>query len=72
MPDWVKVGDDILNVDNIEHVNKVSHSTIIIRMSSGKVIEVTGTVALTLWKYLDSERLKFLDLENPTQDFSGT
>jgi hypothetical protein len=75
MPDWALVGDQILNVDNIELVErkKVKNTTIIIvHMSSGKVIELTGTMALTLWKYLDSERLKFLDLENPTQDFSGT
>mgnify|MGYP003393896857 CR=1 FL=1 len=30
----------------------------------GKVIELTNTAALSLWMYLDSERLKFLDLEN--------
>jgi hypothetical protein len=75
MPDWVLVGDGIVNVDNIEYVErkKIKNTmTIIVYMGSGKVIEVTGTMALSLWKYLDSERLKFLDLENPTQDFSGT
>jgi hypothetical protein len=72
MADWVKVGDDILNVDNIEYVKRLGNDLIVIYMSSGKVIELTNTVALTLWKYLDSERLKFLDLDNPTRDFSGT
>ena len=72
MSDWIKVGDDILNVNNIEHVKRISSSLVIVSMSSGKVIEVTNTMALTLWIYLDSERLKFYDLENPTRDFSGT
>jgi hypothetical protein len=72
MADWVKVGDDILNVDNIEYVKRLGNDLIVIYMSSGKVIELTNTVALTLWKYLDSERLKFLDLDNPTSDFSRT
>lgn len=72
MSDWVKVGDDIINVDNVEYVQKTSNSVVFISMSSGKVIEIRGTVALTFWKYLDSERLKFLDLDNPTRDFSGT
>ena len=72
MSDWVKVGDDILNVDNIEYVKRISPSLIIVSMSSGKVIELTNTVALSLWMYLDSERLKFLSLEDPERDFSGT
>lgn len=72
MPDWVKVGDDILNVDNIEYVERKSSDVIVVHMGSGKVIELTNTVAVALWKYLDSERLKFLDLDNPTQNFSGT
>ncbi len=76
MPDWVVVGDNILNVDNIEFIEKKfsDRGALIlnIHMSSGKVIELTSTTALTLWKYLDSERLKFLDLDEPTRDFSGT
>ena len=72
MPDWIVVGDHILNVDNIEYVERKNTNLIIVYMSSGKVIELTNTMALTLWKYLDSERLKFLDLNNPTRDFSGT
>lgn len=72
MPDWVVVGDNILNVDNIEFIERKNSNLIIVYMSSGKVIELTNTAALTLWKYIDGERLKFLDLENPTRDFSGT
>jgi len=75
MPDWVLVGDGIVNVDNIEYVErkKIKNTIIIVvYMGSGKEIELTGTVALTLWKYIDSERLKFLDLDEPTRDFSGT
>lgn len=76
MPDWALVGDNILNVDQIEWVERIydikGKMSINVFMASGKMIEVTGTMALTLWKYIDSERLKFLDLENPTQDFSGT
>lgn len=72
MPDWVTVGDNILNVDNIEFVERISPMVMKIHMGSGKVIEVTNTTALTLWKFLDGERLKFLDLDNPTRDFSGT
>jgi len=72
MADWVLVGDSILNVDNIEYVERKSSNLIIIHMSSGKVIELTNTVALTLWKFIDGERLKFLDVDNPTRDFSGT
>lgn len=72
MADWVVVGDSILNVDNIEFVERVSSDEIKVYMGSGKVIELKNTVALTLWKFIDSERLKFLDLENPTRDFSGT
>jgi len=71
MADWVTVGDNILNVDNIEFVERYG-KLLRIHMGSGKVIEVTETVALTLWKFIDGERLKFLDLENPTRDFSGT
>lgn len=72
MPNWITVGDNILNVNNIEFVERVDSSTIRVCMGSGKVILITNTAALTLWKYLDGERLKFLDLENPTRDFSGT
>lgn len=72
MADWVVVGDSILNVDNIEYIERQGSSYIKIYMGSGKVIELTNTVALTLWKHIDSERLKFFDLENPTRDFSGT
>ena len=72
MPDWVVIGDRILNVDNIEIVERKSTSCTVVYMGSGKVVELTNTAALTLWKYLDGERLKFLDLDNPTRDFSGT
>lgn len=72
MADWVVVGDSILNVDNIEYIERKNTNCIVVYMGSGKVIELTNTMALTLWKYVDSERLKFLDLENPTRDFSGT
>lgn len=72
MSDWVTIGDNILNVDNIEYIERKNTNCIIVYMSSGKMIELTNTVALTLWKYIDSERLKFLDLDNPTRDFSGT
>lgn len=72
MSDWVVVGESILNVDNIEYVERVDPTSIIVYMTSGKAIEFTNTMAITLWKYLDSERLKFLDLDNPTHDFSGT
>lgn len=71
MPDWITVGDNILNVDNIEYVERFGATRITVHMSSGKVIELTNTMALSLWKYLDSERLKFLSLDKPTQDFSG-
>ena len=72
MADWVLVGDSIMNVDNIEYVERISHDHIRVYMGSGKIIELTNTVALTLWKFIDSERLKFLDLDEPTRDFSGT
>lgn len=77
MADWVVVGDSILNVDNIELVERYtpkdkSIPILKIYMSSGRVIELTETVGITLWKYLDGERLKFLDLDEPTRDFSGT
>ena len=72
MADWVVVGDNIVNVDNIEYVERKNNNCIVVYMGSGKVIELTNTVALTLWKYIDSERLKFLDLDEPTRDFSGT
>jgi hypothetical protein len=77
MSDWVTVGDNILNVDNIEFIERYTpqyESTVILKiyMSSGRVIEVTETAAITLWKFIDGERLKFLDLDNPTRDFSGT
>lgn len=72
MSDWVVVGDQVLNVDNIEYIERKSTSHIIVHMGSGKVIDLTNTMALTLWKYIDGERLKFLDLNNPTRNFSGT
>jgi len=72
MADWALVGDQILNVDNIEFVERKDSSHIVLYMGSGRTVEVTGTMALTLWKYIDGERLKFLDLNNPTRDFSGT
>jgi len=72
MAAWVVIGDRILNVDNIELVERKSTKVIVVYMGSGKVVELTNTGALTLWKYLDSERLKFVDLENPERDFSGT
>lgn len=70
--EWVKVGDQILNLDNIEFVIRTSQMAIVVHMSSGKSIELTNTMANNLWKYLDGERIKFLDLDNPTRDFSGT
>ena len=72
MSEWIVVGDKILNVDNIEFVTRINGMAIIVHMTSGKSFEVTNTMASNLWKYLDGERLKFLDLENPTRDFSGT
>jgi hypothetical protein len=77
MPDWVKIGDSILNVNNIEFIEQVYRDgdvpySLTIHMSSGKVIEITDNIGLSLWKYLDSERLKFLTLEAPERDFSGT
>jgi hypothetical protein len=72
MADWVLVGDNIMNVDNIEYVERINHDEIRVHMGSGKIIELKNTVALTLWKFIDGERLKFLDLENPTSDFSRT
>ena len=72
MADWVVVGDSILNVDNIEYLERKNTNCIVVYMCSGKVVELTNTAALTLWKYIDGERLKFLDLDNPTRDFSGT
>lgn len=72
MADWVLVGDNIVNVDNIEYVERKSHDLIVVYLGSGRVLELTNTVALALWKYIDSERLKFLDLDEPTRDFSGT
>ena len=72
MSEWIVVGDKILNVDNIEFVTRVNDMAIVVHMTSGKSFEVTNTMANNLWKYLDGERLKFLDLENPTRDFSGT
>lgn len=72
MPDWVAVGDRILNIDNIEYIEKINIRRVLVHMGSGKVVELTNIAALSLWKYIDSERLKFLDLENPTRDFSGT
>ena len=72
MPDWVAVGNRILNVDNIELIERKSMGKVHIHMGSGAVIEITNMAALELWKYIDSERLKFLDLENPTRDFSAT
>jgi len=71
MADWVTVGDNILNVDNIEFVER-HDKILIVHMGSGKAIELTETAALTLWKFIDGERLKFLDVDNPTRDFSGT
>jgi hypothetical protein len=71
MPDWVVVGQNILNVDNIEFVERCD-KILIVHMGSGKAIELTETAAITLWKFIDGERLKFLDLDNPTRDFSGT
>jgi hypothetical protein len=77
MADWIVVGDSVLNVDNIEFVERYTLPNEVIPMlkiymSSGKVIELTNAKAVGLWNYLDSERLKFLDLDNPTRDFSGT
>lgn len=72
MSNWVVIGDNILNVDNIEYIERKNTNCIIVYMVSGKAIELTNTAALTLWKYIDGERLKFLDLENPMRDFSGT
>jgi len=74
---WVLVGDNIINVDNIEYVERYipQYETMMclkVYMGSGKVIEITETAAIVLWKFIDGERLKFLDLENPTRDFSGT
>lgn len=79
MSDWVMLGDNILNVSTIEYIervwkdvnNKTPH-TIIAHMSSGKIIELTHNTGLALWKYLEGERLKFLDLDNPERDFGGT
>lgn len=76
MAEWVLVGDKILNVDNIEFIEKQfsdrGEMSLKIYMSSNKIVELTNTTALTLWKYLDGDRLKFYDLENPKRDFSGT
>jgi len=68
MPDWVTVGDNILNVDNIEFLER-NDKVLKVYMSSGKVVELTNTAAITLWKYIDGERLKFYNLDEPRRDF---
>jgi hypothetical protein len=71
MSNWISVGDKVLNVDNIELVEQINTNCIRVYLISGKIIDLTNIAAVSLWKYLDFERLKFLDLENPTRDFSG-
>jgi hypothetical protein len=72
MGDWIKIGDSILSVDNIEFIERIGPAHIKAHMSSGKIVELKQNIALELWKYLDGERLKFLDLDNPERNFSGT
>lgn len=70
MPDWVVVGDNILNIDQIEWVERVPEKkSVVVFMASGKRIELTGTMALEVWKFIDGDRLKLLDLNNPKRDF---
>jgi hypothetical protein len=70
MPDWVVVGDNILNLDQIEWIERIPEKkSILVSMASGKQIELTGTMALEVWKYIDGERLKLLSLTNPKRDF---
>lgn len=70
MPDWVVVGDNILNIDQIEWLERMPEKkSLLVYMASGKQIELTGTMALEVWKFVDGERLKLLDLNNPKRDF---
>jgi hypothetical protein len=68
---WINVGNMIVNVDNIDYVERISPTVIVIAIRDKK-LEITETMAVTLWNYLISERLPFYDTETPTRDFSGT
>ena len=70
MSKWVSVGDNLLNVDNIEYIERRRNNVVIVHMCSGKVVELTNTVGIVLLNYISSELLKFLDRENPERDFS--
>lgn len=67
---WVNVGNIVVNIDNIDYVEKITSTKIIITIGSKK-LEVVEMMAVTLWNYLISERLPFYDTETPTRDFSG-
>jgi len=68
---WISVGDRIVNVDNIDYVERVNPALLRIYMRS-ITLEITESMAVNLWNYLISERLPFYDTVTPTRDFSGT
>jgi hypothetical protein len=67
---WINVGNMIVNIDNIDYAERVSPTLVVITIRGIK-LEITETMAVTLWNYLVSERLPFYDTVTPTRDFSG-
>lgn len=71
MANWIQVGDMTLNVDNINYVRRVSPTLLVLYMSGVK-LEITENMAVNLWNFIESDRLKFYDTENQKRNFSGT
>jgi hypothetical protein len=69
MAEWVSIGDSVVNIDTIEYVTRTDTGLITVYLSSGRELEITNQVAEAVWTYLDSVRLKFLDMDNPTRNF---
>lgn len=71
MSEWIEAGNNLLNIDNIDHVERIDKDSIIVYMGSGKKVELTYNLANNLWNYLVSLRVPFYDSTNPTRGFSG-
>ena len=72
MANWVQVGDITLNVENINYVRRINPVLLEVNMGGGVKLEVTESMAVNLWNWIDSERLPFYDTQTQTRDFSGT
>jgi hypothetical protein len=71
MADWINIGQDLINANNIVRAKKIHANCLRLFMSDGTQLELVGNDVANVYNYIMNNRLKFLDADIPTRDFGG-